>query len=100
MELPRIVFDPCRYQTVRTDAYGKFSLERGLHRYSTTPTDSVSNRGPSTNTGPQGGENVGGRCLSPLRHMVISISRPSEVMNKRILEKLVRPPRDTTASGT
>ena len=37
MALPRIPFDPCRYQTVRTDAYGKFTLQRGLHRYSTTP---------------------------------------------------------------
>ena len=37
MELPRIVFDPCRCQTVRTDAYGKFTLHNGLHRYSTTP---------------------------------------------------------------
>ena len=35
--LPRIPFDACRYQSVRTDAYGKFTLERGLHRYSTTP---------------------------------------------------------------
>jgi transposase len=37
MALPRIPFDPCRYQTVRTDAYGKFTLQGGLHRYSTTP---------------------------------------------------------------
>jgi len=63
-------------------------------------TDSKSNRQPSTNAGGQGGEHAVGRCLSPLRHMVISIALPCEVMNKRILEKLVRPPRDTTASGT
>ena len=37
MALPRIPFDPCRHQTVRTDAYGKFTLQGGLHRYSTTP---------------------------------------------------------------
>jgi len=37
MALPRIPFDPSRYQTVRTDAYGKFTLQGGLHRYSTTP---------------------------------------------------------------
>ena len=35
--LPRIPFDPCRYVSVHTDAYGKFTLERGLHRYSSSP---------------------------------------------------------------
>ena len=36
-ELPRIPFDPCRYESLRTDAYGKFSLEKGRHKYSTSP---------------------------------------------------------------
>ncbi len=34
---PRIAFDPSRYESVRTDAYGKFTLQKGVHRYSTTP---------------------------------------------------------------
>ena len=36
-EVPRIPFDPTRYESVRTDAYGKFTLEKGVHRYSTSP---------------------------------------------------------------
>jgi transposase len=35
--LPRIAFDPSRYETVRADAYGMVSLENGRHRYSTSP---------------------------------------------------------------
>jgi len=37
LDLPRIPFDPCRYMSVHTDAYGKFTLEAGLHRYSSSP---------------------------------------------------------------
>ena len=37
LPLPPIPFDPTRYETVRADAYGMVSLERGLHRYSSSP---------------------------------------------------------------
>lgn len=37
LQLPRIPFEAARYESVRTDAYGKFTLEKGMHRYSTTP---------------------------------------------------------------
>jgi len=36
-ELPKIPYDPCRYESVRTDAYGKFSLGKTVHRYSSSP---------------------------------------------------------------
>jgi hypothetical protein len=64
------------------------------------PTDSRSNQQPSTNAGDHGQGNAAGRPVPRLRHMVVSIALPSEVMNKRILEKLVRPPSDMTARGT
>jgi transposase len=35
--LPSVEFDVCSYETVKTDAYGKFSLEKGRHIYSSTP---------------------------------------------------------------
>lgn len=35
--LPRIAFDPARYETVRADAYAMVSVEKGRHRYSTSP---------------------------------------------------------------
>jgi len=37
MPLPRIPFDPARYEQHRCDAYGMGSLEGGRHRYSTSP---------------------------------------------------------------
>ena len=37
LPLPRIPFDPARYETRRCDAYGMVSLEGGRHRYSTSP---------------------------------------------------------------
>ena len=35
--LPQIPFDPSRFETVRADAYGMVTLEKGRHRYSTSP---------------------------------------------------------------
>jgi transposase len=35
--LPHVAFDVCSYKTVRTDSYGKFSLENGRHLYSSMP---------------------------------------------------------------
>jgi len=37
MPLPRIPFEPARYETLTCDAYGMVSLEGGRHRYSTSP---------------------------------------------------------------
>jgi transposase len=37
LPLPSVAFDVCTYESVKTDAYGKFSLEKGRHVYSTTP---------------------------------------------------------------
>lgn len=37
LPLPQIPFDPARYETLRADAYAMVSLERGLHRYSSSP---------------------------------------------------------------
>jgi len=37
LPLPSIEFDVCTYETVKTDAYGKFSLEKGHHIYSSMP---------------------------------------------------------------
>jgi transposase len=37
LPLPQIPFDSARHETVRADAYGMVSLERGLHRYSSSP---------------------------------------------------------------
>lgn len=36
MELPRSLFDACRYVKVKTDGYGKFCLD-GCHHYSSAP---------------------------------------------------------------
>lgn len=35
--IPRIAFDPARYESVRADAYGMIAVEKGAHRYSTAP---------------------------------------------------------------
>jgi len=35
--LPLVSYDVCQYITVRTNAYAKFSLNNGLHTYSTAP---------------------------------------------------------------
>ena len=37
LPLPAVAFEVCRYESVRTDGYGKFSLERGRHSYSSAP---------------------------------------------------------------
>lgn len=37
LPLPSIPFDTSKYMTVRTNAYAKFSLNEGLHIYSTAP---------------------------------------------------------------
>ncbi len=37
LPLPAVPFEVCRYESARTDAYGKFTLERGRHSYSSTP---------------------------------------------------------------
>ena len=37
LPLPNITFDVCSYNAVRTDSYGKFSLEKGRHLYSSMP---------------------------------------------------------------
>ncbi len=37
LPLPQVPFEVCRYESVRTDAYGKFTLERGRHSYSSAP---------------------------------------------------------------
>jgi len=37
LRLPSVEFDVCTYESVKTDAYGKFSLGKGRHIYSTTP---------------------------------------------------------------
>jgi transposase len=36
--LPRIPFDPARYETVSTDSYGFVALNGGRHRYSSAPS--------------------------------------------------------------
>ena len=37
LELPKIAFDTSKYMTVKTDGYGKFFLNNGLHEYSVAP---------------------------------------------------------------
>ena len=37
LPLPSITFDTSRYETVKTDKYGKFTLDKGKHRYSVSP---------------------------------------------------------------
>jgi transposase len=37
LPLPRIPFDPARYESYLADAYGMIGLEGGRHRYSTSP---------------------------------------------------------------
>lgn len=37
LSLPSVPYDVCRYITVRTNAYAKFSLNNGTHTYSTAP---------------------------------------------------------------
>jgi transposase len=37
LPLPSIPFDVSRYETVQTDKYGKFTLDKGKHRYSVSP---------------------------------------------------------------
>lgn len=37
LSLPRIPFDPTRYESCLADAYGMIGLEGGRHRYSTSP---------------------------------------------------------------
>jgi len=36
LQLPRLPFEPCRYERVRTNKYGKFCLD-GCHTYSSSP---------------------------------------------------------------
>ena len=37
LELPRVAFDTSKYITVKTNGYGKFLLNNGLHEYSVAP---------------------------------------------------------------
>jgi transposase len=37
LPLPAVPYEVCRYESARTDAYAKFTLERGRHSYSSTP---------------------------------------------------------------
>ena len=37
LELPRVAFDTSKYITVKTNGYGKFLLNEGLHEYSAAP---------------------------------------------------------------
>ena len=37
LPLPSIPFDTARYDTAKTDKYGKFTLDKGKHRYSVSP---------------------------------------------------------------
>lgn len=37
LELPRVAFDTSKYITVKTNGYGKFLLNKGLHEYSVAP---------------------------------------------------------------
>ena len=41
--MPKIPFDAGKYVSVQTDAYGKFTLNKGRHRYSTSPKYAKSN---------------------------------------------------------
>ena len=37
LPLPDVAFDPARYETVLTDKWGRFTLEKGKHEYSVSP---------------------------------------------------------------
>lgn len=37
LPLPSVPFDTSRYDTAKTDKYGKFTLDKGKHRYSVSP---------------------------------------------------------------
>lgn len=37
LQLPSVAFDTALYTTVRTDKYGRFTLDNGKHRYSASP---------------------------------------------------------------
>ena len=37
LPLPSVSFDTSRYDTAKTDKYGKFTLDKGKHRYSVSP---------------------------------------------------------------
>lgn len=37
LPLPSVPFDTALYTTVKTDKYGKFTLDKGIHRYSSSP---------------------------------------------------------------
>ena len=37
LQLPAVAFEAAKYQSVRTNTYGKFTLNNGLHEYSTAP---------------------------------------------------------------
>ena len=37
LQLPAVAFEAAKYQRVRTNTYGKFTLNNGLHEYSTAP---------------------------------------------------------------
>ncbi len=37
LELPKVAFDTSKYITIKTNKYGKFVLNNGLHEYSTAP---------------------------------------------------------------
>ena len=42
LPLPSIPFDNCGYTTAKTDKYGKFTLDKGTHRYSASPAQCLS----------------------------------------------------------
>lgn len=37
LKLPLAPFDPARYERIKTNGYGRFYLEGGLHEYSVSP---------------------------------------------------------------
>ena len=41
LPLPKVAFDTAGYRSVRTDKYGKFTLDEGKHRYSVSPDYSL-----------------------------------------------------------
>ena len=43
LPLPDIAFDPARYETVLTDKWGRFTLEKGKHEYSVSPDHTCTN---------------------------------------------------------
>lgn len=42
LPLPSVPFDTCGYTTAKTDKYGKFTLDKGAHRYSASPAQCLS----------------------------------------------------------